>query len=99
MPAVLQRRPDVALRFVTAYRQTVDWMYSDPKALELYARKLDRPLDLIKEMVSAFYPKQAMQTDKMSDMPGILRDAVKLKFLRQPLTEAQLAELVRTPPP
>jgi NitT/TauT family transport system substrate-binding protein len=95
---LLQRRPDVALRFVKAYRQSVDWMYSDPSALEIYAKKLGRPLDMIKEMVSTFYPKEALQSDRMSDMPGILRDAVKLKFLRQPLTEAQLAELVRTPP-
>lgn len=95
---LLQRRPDVALRFVKAYRQTVDWMYSDPQALELYARKLDRPLDLIKEMIAAFYPKEALQSDRMADLPGIQRDAVKLKFLRQPLTEAQLAELIRTPP-
>jgi hypothetical protein len=34
----------------------------------------------------------------MADLPGILRDAVKLKFLREPLTPAQLRELVRTPP-
>jgi len=34
----------------------------------------------------------------MADMPGILRDAVKLKFLREPLSEAQLTELIRTPP-
>jgi hypothetical protein len=34
----------------------------------------------------------------MSDMPGILRDAIKLKYLREPLTEAQLKELVRIPP-
>jgi NitT/TauT family transport system substrate-binding protein len=95
---LLQRRPDVALRFMKAYRQTVDWMYSDPRAVELYAKKLDRPLDLITGMVSAFYPKDALQSDRMSDMPGILRDAVKLKFLREPLTQAQLAELVHTPP-
>jgi ribosome-associated protein len=39
-----------------------------------------------------------LQSDRMSDMPGILRDAVKLKYLRAPLTEAQVADLVRIPP-
>jgi hypothetical protein len=38
-----------------------------------------------------------MQSETMSDLPGILRDAVKLRFLRAPLSEAQLKELVRTP--
>jgi NitT/TauT family transport system substrate-binding protein len=95
----LQKRPEVAARFVKGYRETVDWMYSDPKAIELYAKKLDRPVELIRDTIKEFYPtKDALQTDRMADMPGIQRDAVKLKFLREPLTDAQLKELVRTPP-
>lgn len=95
---MLQQRGDAAVRFVKAYRETVDWMYADPKAMELYARKIDKPLDLVKDTIAQFYPKEALQSDQMVNMPGILRDAVKLKFLREPLTEAQLKELVRTPP-
>jgi len=94
----LAKRPDLAARFVAAYRESVDWMYSDPKAIELYAAKIDKPLDLVRDTVTEFYPKAALQTDTMSDMPGILRDAIKLKFLRAPLTEAQLKELIRIPP-
>ena len=94
---LLQKRPEVAARFMAAYRETVDWMYADPKAIELYARKLDRPVELIRDTIKQFYPKEVLQTDRMADLPGIQRDAVKLKFLREPLTEAQLKELVRTP--
>ena len=95
---VLQKRPEVAARFIAAYRETVDWMYSDPMAIELYAKKIDKSADLVRDTIKTFYPKEALQTDKMADMPGILRDAVKLKFLREPLAEAQLKELIRTPP-
>ena len=95
---MLQKHPDTAARFMAAYRETVDWMYSDPKAVELYAKKLDRPVALIRDTIKEFYPKEALQSDKMADLPGIQRDAVKLKFLREPLTEAQLKELIRTPP-
>jgi len=95
---VLQKRPEVAARFIAAYRETVDWMYSDPMAIELYAKKIDKPADLVRDTIKTFYPKEALQTDKMADVPGILRDALKLKFLREPLTEAQLKELIRTPP-
>jgi NitT/TauT family transport system substrate-binding protein len=94
----LKQRPDVAARFVKAYRETVDWMYADPKALELYAKKIDKPVELVKQTIAQFYPKDVLQTDQMADMPGILRDAVKLKYLREPLTPAQVTELVRTPP-
>jgi len=95
---LLQRRPEVAARFMTAYRETIDWMYADPKAVELYANKIGKPTEFVRDTIKAFYPKEVLQTDKMADMPGILRDAVKLKFLREPLTETQLTELIRTPP-
>jgi NitT/TauT family transport system substrate-binding protein len=95
---LLTKRPDVAARFMAAYRETIDWMYSDPQAAEMYARRIDRPADLVRETIKIFYPKEALQTDRMDDMPGIVRDAVKLKYLRAPLTDAQLTELVRIPP-
>jgi NitT/TauT family transport system substrate-binding protein len=94
----LKQRADVAARFVKAYRETIDWMYSDPKAVEMYAKKIDKPLELVKQTIAQFYPKDVLQTDKMADMPGILRDAVKLKYLREPLAPAQVTELVQTPP-
>ena len=94
----LKQRPDVAARFIRAYRETIDWMYADPKALELYAKKIDKPLEFVKQTIGEFYPKDVLQTDHMADMPGILRDAVKLKYLREPLTPAQVTELVQTPP-
>src|SRR5262249_34673140 len=95
---LLQKRPEVAARFMAAYRETIDWMYSDPQAVALYAKKIDKPVDIVRDTIKTFYPKEALQTDTLADVPGILRDAVKLKFLREPLTEAQLKELVRTPP-
>jgi NitT/TauT family transport system substrate-binding protein len=94
----LQKHPELAARFMAAYRETIDWMYSDPQAVELYAKKIDRPVDIVRDTIKTFYPKEALQTDTMADVPGILRDAVKLKFLREPLSEAQLKELIRTPP-
>ncbi|MBV9970497.1 MAG: ABC transporter substrate-binding protein, partial [Xanthobacteraceae bacterium] len=94
----LKQRTDVALRFIKAYRETVDWMYADPKALELYAKKIDKPVEIVKQTIGEFYPKDVLQTDHMADMPGILRDAVRLKYLREPLTPAQVSELVQTPP-
>jgi NitT/TauT family transport system substrate-binding protein len=95
---LLAKRPEMAARFMAAYRETIDWMYADPKAVELYAKKIDRPVELVRDTIKEFYPKEALQSDRMADLPGIQRDAVKLKFLREPLTEAQLRDLIRTPP-
>jgi NitT/TauT family transport system substrate-binding protein len=95
---LLHKHPEVAARFMAAYRETINWMYSDPQAVELYAKRIDKPVDIVRDIIKTFYPKEALQTDTMADVPGIQRDAVKLKFLREPLSEAQLKELIRTPP-
>lgn len=89
---------DAIVRFMDAYRETVDWMYADPKAVEMYSKKMNRSVELLKESMDKFQPKQALQTDTFADLDGAVRDAVKLKFLDKPLTKEQLAELIVTPP-
>jgi NitT/TauT family transport system substrate-binding protein len=94
----LKTKHDAIMRFMDAYREAVDWMYSDPKAVEMYSAKIKRPVDMLKESMAKFQPKEALQTDKMADLDGAVRDAVKLKFLDQPLTKEQLAEFIQIPP-
>jgi NitT/TauT family transport system substrate-binding protein len=94
----LKSKHDAITRFVDAYRESVDWMYSDPKAIKMYADKVKSPEDVIKKSIQEFHPKAAMQTDEMKDLDGIQRDAVKLKFIDKPLTKEQLAEFLQIPP-
>src|SRR5476649_22027 len=94
----LKTKHDAIMRFMEAYREAVDWMYSDPKAVEMYSVKMKLPVDLLKESMDKFQPKETMQTDTFADLDGAVRDAVKLKFLDAPLTKAQLTELIQTPP-
>jgi NitT/TauT family transport system substrate-binding protein len=94
----LKTKHDAIMRFVAAYRDAVDWMYADPKALEMYAAKIKRPVELVTESAHKFQPKEALQTDHMADLDGAVRDAVKLKFLEKPLTKEQLAEFIQIPP-
>jgi NitT/TauT family transport system substrate-binding protein len=94
----LKTKRDAIMRFVDAYREAVDWMYSDPKAVEMYSKKMNQPVALLKESMDKFQPKEALQTDKFADLDGAIADAVKLKFLEQPLTKEQIAELLQIPP-
>jgi NitT/TauT family transport system substrate-binding protein len=94
----LKTKHDAIMRFVDAYREAVDWMYADPKAMEMYAAKTKVSLDIVKQSAKDFQPKQTMQSDKMADMDGIVRDAVKLKFLDKPLTKEEIAEFIQIPP-
>src|SRR5215813_185226 len=94
----LKAKRDAIMRFVEGYREAVDWMYSDPAAIKLYAEKMKLDEGLIAESIKEFHPKSAMQTDEMKDIDGIQRDAVKLKFIDAPLSKEQLAELIQIPP-
>jgi NitT/TauT family transport system substrate-binding protein len=94
----LKTKRDAIMRFMAAYRETVDWMYSDPKAVEMYSKKMNQPVELLKESMDKFQPKETLQTDKFADLDGAIADAVKLKFLEQPLTEEQVTELLQIPP-
>ena len=94
----LNTKKDAIMRFVQAYREAVDWMYADPKAIKLYAEKMKLDETLIADSIKEFHPKEAMQTDEMKDMDGIQRDAVKLKFIDAPLSKERLAEFIQIPP-
>jgi NitT/TauT family transport system substrate-binding protein len=94
----LKNKKDAIMRFVQGYREAVDWMYADPKAIDMYAEKMKLDRALIESSIKEFHPKEAMQTDEMKYIDGIQRDAVKLKFIEAPLTKQQLAELIQIPP-
>jgi NitT/TauT family transport system substrate-binding protein len=94
----LKTKRDAIMRFVKGYREAVDWMYSDPQAIKLYAAKMKLDEGLIAASIKEFHPKEAMQTDAMKDVDGIQRDAVKLKFIDAPLSAQQLTELFQIPP-
>ena len=93
----LKTKRDAIMRFAKGYREAVDWMYADPKALEMYSEKVKQPVDILRESLAEFHPKSAMQTETMADLDGAVTDAVKLKFLDAPLSKEQLAEFLQIP--
>jgi NitT/TauT family transport system substrate-binding protein len=94
----LKTKRDAIMRFMEAYREAADWMYADPKAVEMYSEKVKLPVDLLKQSMNDFQPKETIQSDEFRDLDGAVRDAVTLKFLDKPLTKEQLTELFQVPP-
>jgi NitT/TauT family transport system substrate-binding protein len=94
----LQTRKDAIERYMKAYRETVDWMYSDPAALKTYAEFVGIPEALAKRARDEFFPKASIDPDKVVGLESIVHDAVALKFTTAPLTKEQLAELIQIPP-
>jgi NitT/TauT family transport system substrate-binding protein len=97
--AVLAARKDVVLRFVRAYREALDWIFTDPQAIKLYATQNKVPERLVRTTAERFQTRPGMQFDAVSDVDGIMADGVKQKFLDGPLTKEQLSELIQIPPP
>jgi NitT/TauT family transport system substrate-binding protein len=90
----LQTKRDVLVRFMQAYRETVDWMYSSPDALKAYSDYSGLP-DSIVQRVLKLIPKEALQTDEVKGIDSVMADAVSQKFLSAPLTPDQLKELIQ----
>jgi NitT/TauT family transport system substrate-binding protein len=94
----LKRRHDVMVRFMRAYRETLDWMYSDPLAVKYYAEQMHLSESLVELQRNEFNPKTALNPDKLSDIDLVMQDAIVGKFLEKPLTHEQLAEFIQIPP-
>ena len=90
---------DVFIRFMRAYRETLDWMYTSTDAVKMYAQVIKKPESLVILQRDQFNPKEALLPDRLSDLDGVMKDAVDLKFLDAPLTKEQLNDLFQIPPP
>ena len=90
-----EQRRDVLERYLQAYRETLDWMYSDPAALKAYAEWVNIPESLAKEVRDQFYPKENLRLDRLSGLDAAMADAVSLKFLAAPITKQQQDELFK----
>ncbi len=94
---VLQARKPVIERYMKAYRETVDWMYTDA-ALKVYAEWLNISLTKAKRSRDDFFPKEAINPDRIVGLDTIVKDAVELKFTAAQLGKEKLNELIQIPP-
>jgi NitT/TauT family transport system substrate-binding protein len=94
----LQSRKPVIDRYMKAYRETIEYMYSDPSALKDYAAWLNITEAKAKRTRDGFFPKEVLNPDRITGLDMIAKDAVALKFTATELTKAQLDDLIRIPP-
>ena len=95
----LQSKKAIIDRFMKAYRETIDYMYSnDPAAMKIYADFVGIPLALAKRTRDDFFPKPSLDPDRIIGLDTIVKDAVDLKFTAAPLTKEQLDTLIQIPP-
>ena len=95
--ADLDSRPDVYRRFMRAYRETVDWMYASDEAPKIYAEFAKISIEDARRVREEFDPKEMLIPDRVLGLSDLVPDAVKFKYLSQPLTASQLDDLVQIP--
>ena len=94
---VLQSKKDAIDRYMKAYRETIDFMYTD-EGLKVYADWLKIPEAKARRTRDDFFPKNAVNPDRIIGLDTIVKDAVALKFTANELTKEQLAEIIQIPP-
>jgi NitT/TauT family transport system substrate-binding protein len=89
---------DVVARYMQAYRETVDYMYTDPSALKVYSNWLKITEAKARRTRDDFFPRQSIEPDRITGLDTIVKDAAALKFTATELTKAQLDDLIQIPP-
>ncbi len=88
--SVLARRKAAIEQYMQAYRETVDWMYSSPDAIKIYAEFAGVSPEVAQLTREQFFPRAALEPDRIAGTESVMEDGVKLKYLSAPLTQQQL---------
>jgi len=95
---MMETRKAVLDRYMAAYRESIDYMYSSPDALAAFAEIANVPLG-VAQKIPGRVPKSALSPDQIVGMDAIMAEAIATKFMSAPLTKEQIANLVRMPLP
>jgi ABC-type nitrate/sulfonate/bicarbonate transport system substrate-binding protein len=97
--ATLQKRKPVIARFMQAYRETVEWMYSDPQAVQRYAELAGISEKGAQRLRDEFFAKDMLVPDQIVGLKAIMKDAVTLRYIQTTLSRSQTSELIQIPAP
>src|SRR6202035_23965 len=96
---VLEKHKDVVERYMQAYRETIDYMYSDnPQVLKDYAAFAGVSEATARRVRDEFFPRALVMPDEIKGLDSLMADAVELKFISAALSKAQTADLVQLQP-
>jgi NitT/TauT family transport system substrate-binding protein len=96
--SAMQSKKPLIERYMKAYRETIDFMYSDPNGLKFYAEFAGISDAKAKRSRDDFFPKETLNPDRVVGLDTIVKDAVELKYTASELTKEQLGELLQIPP-
>jgi NitT/TauT family transport system substrate-binding protein len=78
-------------KFMETIHKSIEWGYSNPQAIEIFARNMKVTPEIAKQAVD---PKAAMQMGEIRDLERSLQDALDFKFIPSAKTPKDVAGLI-----
>lgn len=95
--AFIANHKEELTRFMAAYRETFEWMYASDDAVSAYVKFAKSSPEAVKRLRTDFIPKSMEDPDKFSGIESLMKNAIAFKMISEPLTDAQIKELVQIP--
>jgi NitT/TauT family transport system substrate-binding protein len=93
----LAKKRDLLIRYMRAYRETIDYMYSSDQAIKDYAEFAKIDETMARRVRDQFFPRSIVDPDAIKGLDRLLPEAVILKFIDKELSKEQIAELFQVP--
>jgi NitT/TauT family transport system substrate-binding protein len=91
----LRDKRELARKYMMGFAQGIDWAYANQdQSVPRFAKAMgDVTPEMAKEAIQ-FYPKEALKIAPIQGVDKMVALSVQYNFLKEPLTEAQLKELI-----
>jgi len=89
----LKTKREAITKFMQVIQKSIDWAYTNPQAIEIFAKNMKVTPEIAKQAVDGFFPKSAMQLGEIKDLERSLQDALDFKFIPSPKTPQDIAGL------
>jgi NitT/TauT family transport system substrate-binding protein len=86
----LKEKRGAFTRFVRVLARSIDWAYSDPRAIDNYAEIAKVPRALAQRTRDEFYPKESLQLAEVKGLDMTLRQALEFKYITTPMSVADV---------
>jgi NitT/TauT family transport system substrate-binding protein len=92
--SVMEKRRDAVVRFMRAYKKTLEWMYAEPDVLAWYAGDNNATLAHAKRAVEQFEPREATRLGPVHGLEISMRQAIEFKRIEKPMDAREVARML-----
>jgi NitT/TauT family transport system substrate-binding protein len=90
----LKTKRAALVKFTRAYQKAIDWAYSDPKAIDVFAANVGVSRAIAQRSITEFYPKSMLQMGEIKGLDRALQEAYETKRIPSPMKPEQVAGMI-----